>query len=101
MRYGACARHTPIGHALPGSATMHNPGGWQLMSRQVGASRRSGRTGPRREPGPTLRSWQLDREHYRVSPLMNDGTVWPTRELRGLFEQFLQEVGRGYNEAER
>jgi hypothetical protein len=73
---------------------------WQLMSRQGKPGRRgeTGERGMRGEKGdkgergqdaPTIVSWQLDRERYRASPLMSNGTVGPMLELRGLFEQFL------------
>ena len=52
-----------------------------------------GEKGDKGESGPALRSWQLDRERYRVSPLMDDGTVWPTLELRELYEQFQNDTG--------
>jgi hypothetical protein len=51
-----------------------------------------GEKGDRGEPGATVVSWQLDRERYRVSPLMSDGKVGPMLELRPMFEQFLAEV---------
>jgi hypothetical protein len=80
-------------------ARCDNPGicpgdDWQLLSRQ-GRPRRRGETGERGargekgehgEPGATVVSWQLDRQRYRVSPLMSDGKVGPMLELRGLFE---------------
>jgi hypothetical protein len=85
-------------------AKRDNPGicpsdGWQMISRQ-GRQGRKGETviGPRGakgdegEPGTMLRSWQLDRERYRISPLMSDGTVGPMMELRPLFEWFLHET---------
>ena len=74
--------------------------GWQLLSRQ-GRPRYRGETGERGvrgekgdrgEPGATVVLWQLDRERYRVSPLMSDGKVGPMLELRPMFEQFLAEV---------
>jgi hypothetical protein len=74
--------------------------GWQLLSRQ-GRSGRPGETGERGprgekgergEPGPSIVSWQIDRERYRASPLMSDGTVGPMLELREFFEQFLRET---------
>jgi hypothetical protein len=76
--------------------------GWQLLSKQGRSGYRgeAGETGPRGEkgekgePGTTVVSWQLDRERYRVSPLMSDGTVGPMLELRQMFEQFLAEVGQ-------
>jgi hypothetical protein len=88
--------------ALDGAAFIarrDNPGvcpgdGWQLLSRQgrpglrgeTGERGLRGEKGQRGEPGATVVSWQLDRERYRVSPLMSDGKVGPLLELRGLFE---------------
>jgi hypothetical protein len=74
--------------------------GWQLLSRQGGPGYRGetgergvrGEKGDRGEPGATVVSWQLDRERYRVSPLMSDGKVGPMLEFRPMFEQFLAEV---------
>jgi hypothetical protein len=51
-----------------------------------------GERGVKGEPGPSIVSWQIDRERYRASPLMSNGTVGPMLELRGLFEQFLSET---------
>src|SRR5262249_26081735 len=89
-------------------AQRDNPGicpgeGWQLLSRQGRPGRRGengergqrGEKGERGEPGATVISWQLDRERYSVRPLMCDGKVGPVLELRGLFEQYLSEVGGG------
>jgi hypothetical protein len=83
-------------------AKRDNPGlcpgdGWQLLSRQGKRGQRgekgeSGERGQQGEPGPTIVSWQIDRVHYRASPLMSNGTVGPMLELRGLFEQFLSET---------
>jgi hypothetical protein len=73
--------------------------GWQPLSRQGKPGRRGesitgprGEKGEKGEPGPSIMSWQIDRERYRASPLMSDGTVGPMLELRPLFEQFLSET---------
>jgi hypothetical protein len=77
--------------------------GWQLMSRQGKPGRRGengkrglpgekGDPGERGESAPTIAAWLIDREGYRASPRMSDGTVGPMLELRGLFEQFLSET---------
>lgn len=51
----------------------------------------------RGEDGVMIPSWQLDREKFRMSPLMNNGTVGPNQGFRGMFEQFLCELSRaGY-----
>jgi hypothetical protein len=82
-----------------------NPGicpgdGWQLLSRQgrpgrkgeTGERGRRGERGEKGEIGPSIVSWQIDRERYRASPLMSNGTVGPMLELRPLFEQFLAKL---------
>jgi hypothetical protein len=85
-------------------AKRDNPGvcpgdGWQVMSRQGkpglrgengerGLRGEKGDPGERGEPAPTVVAWLIDREHYRASPRMSDGTVGPMLELRPLFEQF-------------
>jgi hypothetical protein len=33
-------------------------------------------------------SWQVDRERFRASPLLSNGTVGPMLELRSLFEEY-------------
>jgi hypothetical protein len=88
-----------------------NPGicpgdGWQLMSKQGRQGRKGqsilgprGAKGDKGEPGTSLHSWQLDRERYRISPLMSDGTVGPMMELRPLFEWFLHETSGWRDEA--
>jgi len=35
----------------------------------------------------TIASWHLDREHYRATPIMSDGTPGAVLNLRPLFEQ--------------
>jgi hypothetical protein len=44
------------------------------------------------EPPTTIHSWQLDRQKYRVSPLMSNGQVSGVLELSGLFEQYREET---------
>lgn len=79
---------------------------WQLLSKQGKTGRRGetgergmrGEKGEKGEPGKdgvTIVSWQVDRERYRVSPLMSDGTVGKMLDLRPLFEQFQNETGGG------
>jgi hypothetical protein len=73
--------------------------GWQALSRQGRPGHRgeTGERGPRGEKAgrrawPTVVSWQLDRQRYRVSPLMSDGKVGPMLELRPLFERYREEA---------
>jgi len=74
--------------------------GWQMLSRQ-GRPGCRGETGERGirgekvdkgEPGTSVVAWQLDRQRYRVSPLMSDGKVGPALELRALFQQYHAEA---------
>jgi hypothetical protein len=78
--------------------------GWQLLAapgkRGVAGERGSqGDRGPAGIAGPpgkdaaTIASWKLDRAAYTVTPIMSDGTSGPPLNLRGLFEQFQDEVG--------
>jgi hypothetical protein len=79
---------------------------WQMISRQGRQGRKGesilgprGAKGDKGDPAPTLRSWLLDSENYRISPLMSDGTVGPMMELRPMFEWFLNEVDGWRDEA--
>jgi hypothetical protein len=77
---------------------MPRPGGRGEST--AGPHGEKGDKGEHGEPGTTLHSWQLsDRERYRISPIMSDGTVGPMMEQRGLFEQFLLETGGWRDEA--
>jgi hypothetical protein len=74
--------------------------GWQLIARQGqrGVSGEKGERGERGlqgEPGKIawLKGWTIDRENFVAVPLMSDGSCGPTLELRGLFEQFQNDVG--------
>jgi hypothetical protein len=72
--------------------------GWHPLSRQ-GKPGRCGEsiTGPRGEkgekgdPGPSIISWQIDRDRYRASQLMSNGqgrtNVGAARSLRTIFER--------------
>jgi hypothetical protein len=86
-------------------ATRDNPGvpdvddDWMLIALR-GAKGERGASGPRGHrgdqgaSGAKIHSWQIDRERYRASPLMEDGTVGPMLKLRPLFEQAVLEVER-------
>ena len=60
-------------------------GGWQLFARQ-GSRGIAGPAGPRGPMGATITGWILDRENFRVTPKMSDGSLGPPLELRALFE---------------
>jgi hypothetical protein len=64
----------------------------------MSAPGKRGQQGPRGERGergpsaaPIINSWQIDRERYRATPLMSDGSEGPALELRPLFEQYHME----------
>jgi hypothetical protein len=75
--------------------------GWQLLCAQGkrGATGEPGPRGPTGVVGPpgkeaaTIVCWDIDRAAYTITPVMSDGTSGPPLNLRGLFEQFLNEVG--------
>jgi hypothetical protein len=75
--------------------------GWQLLCAQ-GKRGTTGEAGPRGAtgiPGPSgvdavaIIGWNVDRAAYAIVPIMSDGSSGPPLNLRGLFEQFLSEVG--------
>jgi hypothetical protein len=77
------------------------PGGkWQLIAAagKDGATgprgERGGRglIGPRGEPAPTITGWRVDRATYTAVPVLSNGIEGAPLELRGLFEQFHNEV---------
>jgi hypothetical protein len=73
---------------------------WQLLASR-GSRGHQGPSGERGLPGPrgdagasgaTIVGWNIERERYVATPIMNDGSDGPPLELLGLFEQFLSEV---------
>jgi hypothetical protein len=86
-------------HDKPGAC----PGpGWQLLA-APGKRGVAGERGPQGDRGPagvagppgkdaaTVVRWDIGRAAYTITPVMSDGTSGAP--LRGLFEQFLNEVG--------
>jgi hypothetical protein len=75
-------------------------GEWHLLASrgsrgQRGAEGARGIMGLRGERGaaaPTIQSWMIDRARYTVTPIMSDGSIGSSLELRGLFEQFFTET---------
>jgi hypothetical protein len=70
--------------------------GWQMISRQgqrgiAGERGERGERGPAGAPGVSIQGWRLDRERYRATPVLSDGTLGAVLELRPLFEQFHSE----------
>jgi len=75
-------------------------GNWHLLASRgsrgqrgpQGAHGLSGLRGERGAPAPTIQSWMIDRARYTATPMMSDGSIGSTLELRALFEQFLLET---------
>jgi hypothetical protein len=79
--------------------------GWQLLAapgkRGVAGERGThGDRGPAGTAGPPGRDaaqivgWTMDRNEYTVTPVLSDGSNGSPLNLRGLFEQFVQETGQ-------
>ncbi len=74
--------------------------GWQLLAAAGsdgatgprGERGERGLIGPRGEPAPTITGWRVDRASYTVVPVLSNGIEGAPLELRGLFEQFFNEV---------
>jgi hypothetical protein len=78
--------------------------GWQLLA-APGKRGVAGERGPQGDRGSTgaaglpgkdaavIVCWTIDRAAYTVTPIMSDGSSGPPVNLRGLFEQFQDEVG--------
>ena len=74
---------------------------WQLLASRGSRGDRGpkgerGLTGPigqRGQAAASIQYWQVDRAHYAAIPMMSDGSVGPTLELRALFEQFVNDRG--------
>jgi hypothetical protein len=90
------------------TALKDNPGScpgedWHLLAScgrrgqrgESGARGIMGLRGERGEAAPTIQSWLLDRTRYTATPMMSDGSIGSTLELRGLFEQFVLEMSNG------
>jgi hypothetical protein len=60
-----------------------------------GARALMGLHGERGAAAPQIQSWLIDRTRYTATPMMTDGSIGSTLELRGLFEQFQLETSKG------
>jgi hypothetical protein len=75
-------------------------GDWHLLASrgsrgnrgESGARGMMGLRGERGAAAPTIQSWMIDRARYTATPMMSDGSIGPSLELRGLFEQFFTET---------
>jgi hypothetical protein len=72
-------------------------GGWQMIASR-GAKGDPGPRGHRGARGAaetpvTIRTWSVNAEEYRVSPVLSNGEVGASLDLRPLFQQFGFETG--------
>src|SRR5262249_32542757 len=74
--------------------------GWHLLASRGSRGSRGergfaglmGLRGERGEAASIIQSWHVDKATYRATPVMSNGTLGPSLELRALFEQFLLET---------
>src|SRR5262249_40070527 len=60
----------------------------KLPPAKDGARGPQGERGERAEAAPSIISWVVDPQHYRVALTMSDGKAGPVLDLRELFRQF-------------
>jgi len=70
---------------------------WQLLASRGDRGERGGRgprgmTGGRGERAPEIKGWLVDKKTFRASPILTDGTVGAALELKGLFQEFLDQT---------
>jgi hypothetical protein len=73
---------------------------WQLVASKGNRGERGvpgprGQVGGRGEPAPTIKTWLVDKKTFRASPILTDGTVGAALELKGLFQEFLDQTRTG------
>jgi hypothetical protein len=78
-------------------------GDWQLMSRagKTGQRGERGERGPPGPPGPqgevggSITGWKVDREKFRITPLLKGGHYGPPVDLLPLFQEYDQQIHGG------
>jgi hypothetical protein len=85
--------------ALPPAEHLLNCPGedWQMLASRGDRGERGGRgprgeRGGRGEPAPGIKAWLVDKETFRASPILSDGTIGAPLELRALFQEFLEQT---------
>ena len=73
---------------------------WQLVASKGNRGERGvpgprGQVGGRGEPAPTIKTWLVDKTKFTASPVLSDGTVGAALELKGLFQEFLDQTRAG------
>jgi len=90
-------------------AKYDNPGicpgaGWQLMSQQgrrgkPGKDGERGMIGPKGDRGPpgesapVTKGWKIDRQYFRVFPVLSNGQLGEELNIRELFEEYRDQTG--------
>ena len=74
--------------------------GWQVLASRGERGERGGRgprgeRGGRGEPAPAVKGWLVNKAKFTASPILTDGTVGAGLELRGLFQEFLDQTRAG------
>jgi hypothetical protein len=70
---------------------------WQLLAERGACGERGGR-GPRGERGgrgehaPTIKAWLVNKTKFSAAPILSDGTIGAPLELKGLFQEFLDQT---------
>jgi hypothetical protein len=74
------------------------PGGdWELLASKgnrgpAGPHGPRGMVGARGAPAPPIKAWLVDRKAFTASPVLTSGEVGAALELRGLFQEFLDQT---------
>jgi hypothetical protein len=74
--------------------------GWQLLASKGNRGERGGpgprgMVGSRGEPAPLVKAWLVDKTKFTASPVLSDGTIGVALELKGLFQEFLDQTRAG------
>jgi hypothetical protein len=73
---------------------------WQLVASKGNRGERGGpgprgERGGRGEPAPGIKAWLVDKTKFTASPILTDGSVGAPLELKGLFQEFLDQTRAG------
>jgi hypothetical protein len=74
--------------------------GWELLASKGDRGERGergprGQIGHRGQPAPAIKHWLISKEKFTASPILSDGTIGKPLELKGLFQEFLDQTRAG------
>ena len=52
-------------------------------------------SGSRGEPAPAIKAWLVDKTKFTAAPILADGSIGVPLELKGLFQEFLDQTRTG------